>query len=141
MILQKIMRTPRNVDIDITSKCNLRCKYCYYFDRQDSNYVDLSTEEWMQFFEELERCAVLNVCLAGGEPFMRQDLPVLLKQIVRKHMRFSILSNGALIDDKIAEFIASLGRCDYIQISLDGSHPQTHDKCRGKDSFFSAMRG
>ena len=27
----KIMRTPRSVDLDITNRCNLRCKYCYHF--------------------------------------------------------------------------------------------------------------
>ena len=28
----RVMRTPREADVDITSRCNLRCRYCYFFD-------------------------------------------------------------------------------------------------------------
>ncbi len=56
-------------------------------------------------------------------------------------MRFNLLSNGSLIDDDIADFIANTGRCNYVQISIDGFSPETHDVCRGKGSFEKAVRG
>jgi len=56
-------------------------------------------------------------------------------------MRFALLSNGALITDEIATFIAQTRRCDYVQISLDGSRAETHDACRGRGSFDGAVRG
>jgi SynChlorMet cassette radical SAM/SPASM protein ScmE len=56
-------------------------------------------------------------------------------------MRFAILSNGTLIDDEIAAFIVGTGRCNYVQVSIDGSRPETHDKSRGKGSFAKAIRG
>jgi Fe-coproporphyrin III synthase len=135
------MRTPQSVDVDITSRCNLRCRYCYYFDNEAVSYIDLPTGDWLQFFDELGKCAVMEVCLAGGEPFIREDLPELLEGIVRNRMRFSILSNGTLIDEDIAAFIASTGRCNYVQVSVDGSTSEVHDSCRGKGSFVGAMRG
>jgi len=137
----KIMKTPRGVDIEITSRCNLRCKYCYYYDNPDVNYYDLPKEEWLKFFNELGKCAVMDVTLAGGEPFIRKDLPIILEGIVNNRMRFSILSNGTLIDDKIADFITNTGRCNYVQVSIDGSSPKTHDSCRGKGSFDKAVHG
>jgi SynChlorMet cassette radical SAM/SPASM protein ScmE len=73
----------------------------------------------------------MNVCLAGGEPFILEDLPALLDGI----------SNGGLINDKIASYIAQTGRCDSVQVSVDGSCPETHDVCRGKGSFEGAIRG
>jgi Fe-coproporphyrin III synthase len=136
-----IMPTPRSADLEITSRCNLRCKYCYYFDNKTTNYFDLPTEDWLHFFDELGRCAVMNLCLAGGEPFIREDLPELLNGIVRNRMRFSILSNGSLISDDIASFIANTGRCNYVQVSVDGSIPEIHDSCRGKGSFIGAING
>lgn len=139
--ISKVMRTPREVDIEITARCNLRCKYCYYFDNQAVNYEDLQKEEWLRFFDELGRCAVMNVNLAGGEPFIREDLPELLEGIVRNRMRFAILSNGSLINDEIASFIASTKRCNYVQVSVDGSTPEVHDSCRGKSSFARAIQG
>lgn len=136
-----IMCTPRSVDIEITSRCNLRCRYCYFFDNPAVDYRDLPTEEWLRFFEGLGRCGVMNLTLAGGEPFIRKDLTVLIGGIVRNRMRFSILSNGMLIDDEISGFIGSTGRCDYVQVSVDGSDTKAHDACRGEGAFVGAIRG
>ena len=135
------MRTPRSVDVEITSNCNLRCKYCYFFDNPEVTYRELSTGEWLHFFDELGQCGVMDVCLVGGEPFIRDDLPELIKAIVKNRMRFSILSNGSLIDDSNASFIADTKRCNYVQVSVDGSCSEAHDSCRGKGSFAKAIRG
>ena len=104
-------------------------------------YSDLPKGEWLRFFDELGRCSVMDVTLQGGEPFMRQDLPELIEGIVANRMRFAILSNGILIDDNISEFIAKTGRCDYVQVSVDGSSPEIHDACRGKGSFERVIQG
>ncbi len=136
----RVMRTPKSVDIDITDRCNLRCRYCYFFNSA-ADVKDLPKEEWLAFFEELNRCAVTEVCLAGGEPFIREDLRDILTGIVRNRMRFRLLSNGTLIEDGIAAFIASTRRCDHVQVSIDGSIPITHDSFRGKGSFYKAVEG
>ena len=136
-----VMRTPRSVDIDITARCNLRCRYCYFFDNPALVYRELPTEEWLRFFDELGRCGVMDVTIAGGEPFIRRDLPQLLEGIVRNRMRFALLSNGGLITDEIAGFLARTGRCNYVQISIDGASAETHDSCRGQGAFAGALRG
>ena len=136
-----VMRTPRTVDIEITPRCNLRCRYCYFFNNPAVNYRELPADEWLKFFNELGSLGVMNVAVAGGEPFIRDDLPVLLEGIVRNRMRFSLLSNGSLIDDEIAAFIAGTHRCENVQVSVDGSCAKIHDSCRGKGSFDGAIRG
>jgi SynChlorMet cassette radical SAM/SPASM protein ScmE len=136
-----VMHTPRSVVLEITSRCNLRCSYCYFFDNPGVSYLDLPTEEWLQFIDELGDCGVMNVTLSGGEVFIREDLPQLISGIVKNRMRFSILSNGTLIDDGIASFLAKTVRCGYVQVSIDGSSAEVHDICRGKGSFERAVRG
>ena len=74
--------------------CNLRCLYCSHFSSAGDVESDLPAAEWTQFFEELNRCAVLDVTLCGGEPFLRKDLRELIESIVANRMRFSILTNG-----------------------------------------------
>ncbi|MBN2199963.1 MAG: SynChlorMet cassette radical SAM/SPASM protein ScmE [Candidatus Aminicenantes bacterium] len=135
------MRTPQSVDIDITDRCNLRCKYCYFYTSPADVKTDLPLEEWLRFFEELNRCAVTEVTLAGGEPFIREDLKEILEGVIRNRMRFSILSNGTLITEDMARFLGSTPRCNYVQVSLDGSEPETHDSCRGKGTFEKAVAG
>jgi len=140
-IMPAVMTTPREIKVEITSRCNLRCSYCYYFDNDAVDYHDVSTEEWLQFFEECGKANVMKIRLAGGEPFMRKDLRVLLDGIVRNHMRYSFLSNGRLINDDIAAYIAETGRCDSIQVSIDGSTSATHDSHRGAGTFEHAING
>lgn len=136
----KVMSTPRSLDLSITGRCNLRCLYCSHFESASAT-EDLPAREWLLFFEELEKLAVMDVTLSGGEPLCRNDLPALIEGIVRNRMRFSILSNGTLVTDRTAAFIADTGRCDDVQISIDGSSPSSHDAFRGSGNFNRAVAG
>jgi SynChlorMet cassette radical SAM/SPASM protein ScmE len=129
------------MDLAITAQCNLRCKYCSHFTSGGDVGQDVPTSEWLEFFEELQRNAVTDVCLQGGEPFCREDLKELIQGIVRNRMRFSLLTNGTLITDDMAAFIASTGRCNSVQVSIDGSHDTTHDAFRGEGNFRRAVEG
>jgi len=140
-MFMRLMRTPKKIDIDITNRCNLRCRYCYHYESAGDAGRDLPASEWLCFFEELNRLAVTEVTMAGGEPFIREDLKEIIGGIVKNRMRFAILSNGTLITDEMAAFIASTGRCNYVQVSIDGSMPMTHDAMRGKGSFAKALGG
>jgi SynChlorMet cassette radical SAM/SPASM protein ScmE len=137
----EVMRTPRSVDVEITAECNLRCRYCSFFDNPGVPYASLLTEDWLRFFDELGRAHVMTVCLSGGEPFVHPDLPQIIDSIVRNRMRFSILSNGTLITDELAAHIAKTGRCDLVQVSIDGSRAEVHDQLRGRGSFDKAVAG
>ncbi len=137
-----VIPTPRKVNIAITGRCNLRCKYCFYADEMTA-LRDLPTERWLAFFEELGRCEVMDVILTGGEAFTRPDLFALIDGIIANRMRYCILSNGTLIDKKVlAEFEKGKRRLrlNYIQISIDGSRAEIHDQSRPK-SFERALRG
>jgi SynChlorMet cassette radical SAM/SPASM protein ScmE len=133
---------PRSVEIAITGRCNLRCHYCFYADEMVA-LDDLPTERWLAFFEELGRLAVQRVTLTGGEPFTRPDLFELIDGVIANRMRYSILSNGTLIDENVlAQFEVGKRRLrlDSIQVSIDGSRAEIHDQSRPK-SFARAVRG
>ena len=137
----RVMKTPKTLELTITDRCNLRCSYCSHFTSPSNVGTDLPLDEWLKFFEELNRCAVMSLTISGGEPFHREDLKELIGGIVKNRMRFEILSNGTMITDEMASFLASTGRCGSVQVSIDSSIPTTHDAFRGKGSFFKAMEG
>lgn len=137
----EVMKTPRNVDIEITSFCNLRCAYCSHFSGPGDVKEDLPLESWLQFLAELGRCNTMKITLSGGEPFSRPDLHDIILAIVANRMRFTILSNGTLIDDEMAAFLASTRRCDLVQVSIDGAIDTTHDAFRGEGNFMKAING
>ncbi|MBI5833757.1 MAG: SynChlorMet cassette radical SAM/SPASM protein ScmE [Armatimonadetes bacterium] len=136
-----VMRSPRKVHLEITAKCNLRCRYCYFFAGDSDKYHDLPTEAWLRFFAECGQAGVMHAVIAGGEPFARDDLRELLEGLMANRMRFSLISNGGLLTAEMARFLRDCGRCDSVQISLDGSCPETHDAGRGAGSWDGAVRG
>jgi len=104
---------------------------------------DLSTEEWKRIVSKLGKAKVMRVTLTGGEVFTRPDIFELVDSIIENRMRYSILTNGTLIDEKtITAF--SVGkrrlRLDSIQVSIDGSCPEVHNLSR-PGSFGRAIRG
>jgi SynChlorMet cassette radical SAM/SPASM protein ScmE len=137
----RLIKTPESVTIDITNKCNLRCKHCAFFSSAAEVDNDLPMEEWLKFFKELNKYAIKEVTFCGGEPFYRKDILELVDGVVRNRMRFSILTNGTLVNDDIVKSIAKTGRCNYVQVSIDGFLPRTHDYLRGEGSFEKAIRG
>ena len=138
-----IHEAPRNFDLSLTGRCNLRCDYCFYADEM-AGRQDLPAARWLAFFEELKGLAVRSLTLSGGEIFMRSDLWELIDGLVAARMRYSILTNGTLISD---ETMRQMGqerrrrRLDSIQVSIDGSCAEIHDASRGKGSFEKALRG
>lgn len=138
---RRTMKTPRVVHILITNSCNLRCAYCYHFTGSSDVDHDLPLREWLTFFEELRQCKVMEVTFHGGEPFFRPDITGIIEGVVQNNMRFRVTSNGTLITEGLAEYIAQTGRCNEIKLSIDGSSPSMHDPFRGEGSFEKAVRG
>ncbi|MEN8208801.1 MAG: radical SAM protein [Candidatus Fermentibacteria bacterium] len=134
--------TPASADISITGKCNIKCRYCFYADEMAAR-SDLSTEDWKSVFRKLGDAKVMRVTLTGGEPFTRSDIFKLIDSVIENRMRYSVLTNGTLINEKIIEAFKTGKRrlrLDSIQISIDGSCAEVHNRSR-PDSFDSAVRG
>jgi SynChlorMet cassette radical SAM/SPASM protein ScmE len=134
---------PQSVDISLTGRCNLSCRYCFYADSMAVT-KDLPTERWLAFFAELGRLAVQRVCLSGGEVFARPDFFVLVDGVIANRMRYSILSNGTLITPEVITAFSEGKRrlrLDSIQVSIDGSCAAVHDLSRPPKSFDRAVRG
>lgn len=135
----KVMRTPRSLDLEITSRCNASCSYCYYLNNPGVDYYDLPTERWLAFFAELQRCQVMEVTLLGGEPLLREDFLELVDGIVANRMRFGLLTNGSMMTPEIASHLKETGRCNMVQVSLDGSTASVHESLRGVGTFAPAL--
>ena len=134
--------TPRMMDIALTGRCNLKCEYCFYADEMVA-LGDLPTERWLAFFEELRELGVMEVTLTGGEVFTRSDLFEIIDGIIANRMRYTLLTNGTLITEKTLEQF-NVGkrktRLNTIQISIDGSTAEVHNKSR-PNSFERSLRG
>jgi SynChlorMet cassette radical SAM/SPASM protein ScmE len=137
----RIISAPRELDIGLTGKCNLKCRYCFYAESMEKAQ-DLPTANWLAFFNEAGNLGIQKVCLSGGEVFVRKDLFEIIDGVIENRMRYKILSNGTLINEKtISEFSKGKRRLrlDSIQISIDGSCSEIHDRSRPPESFEKAL--
>jgi SynChlorMet cassette radical SAM/SPASM protein ScmE len=140
--IPKIPKTPMSIFISITSRCNQACRHCAVYSDSFDYGPELTTEQWLAFFDELERTKVLRVKISGGEPFVREDIFELLDALYKKPLRFSINSNATLIDERSAKRLSGYNKkMDDIMVSLDGASPATHDLLRGDGAFDKAVRG
>ena len=141
MNLPSYPSTPRSVNIALTGRCNLRCSYCFYAGEMAA--LGILPGNWSAFFERLGRLRVMEVCLTGGEALTRGDFFELVDGVIANRMRYSILTNGTLVDAGVIRAFA-LGkrrtRLNSIQVSIDGSCAQVHDRHR-PGSFERALRG
>ena len=136
-------RFPRELDLCVTGRCNLKCRYCFYADEMVARN-DLPTERWLALFEEVGKLGVQRLCLTGGEVFTRADLFELIDGVIACKMRYQMLTNGTLISrDTIKAFEVGKRRLrlDSIQVSIDGSRAEIHDQSRPPKSFDRALAG
>ena len=102
----------------VTYACNLRCRHCYEAAGSPlSNELD--TEEALNLIKELRELGKPILFISGGEPLLRDDIYIILKESVDAGMRVILSSNGTLIDDTVADKIADT-KVHYVALSIYG---------------------
>jgi radical SAM protein with 4Fe4S-binding SPASM domain len=123
----------KNAIIAITYHCNSRCLTCDIWKKKKSR--ELSPLLYNRLPSSL-----VDINITGGEPYLRSDLPLIIKTINKRcpKARIIINSNGLLMQ-KIIEVTKELMVIDpkiAIRISIDGQG-LVHDKIRGVKGAFS----
>ena len=130
---------PLHVMLELTNRCNARCRHCYIGDRSAVN--ELSLSEYESILAQLAAAGTLFLVFSGGEPLMRPDFFDIASIARRKEFSFTLFTNAILIDAAIADQLADL--CpERVEISLLGGRAATHDRItQVPGSFEKALRG
>lgn len=127
---------PWTLEIYPTLRCNLDCAFCDTTDRHRPPVHELPMARWLQIVDEAAAMGVQRVCvLGGGEPFISQATPPLLKRIKAHGMAGFITTNGTLCSPPVLKMLVEIG-WDEIHFSIDGASPATHDALRGRNGAF-----
>lgn len=149
----------RQMTMNVTEDCNLRCKYCFYsscysnsrtFSKNKMDFA-VATKAIDYYFEFLEKYKAWNpyrrpaISFYGGEPLLEFDLiKKIIKYIKTKYYRdteFNITTNGMLLEEKVIDYL--VGKNVNIAISLDGPRDE-HDRLRinrsGRGTFITVLR-
>jgi MoaA/NifB/PqqE/SkfB family radical SAM enzyme len=108
---------PLYVHFGITHRCNLACRMCE-IERDASQDQELSIEQIEKIFDILKRLGTVYVSIGGGEPFLRSDLPLVVKLLRNKGFMVRLLTNGTLADESSIKNLISAGLRE-VSVSLD----------------------
>jgi len=126
--------------LNISNKCNLKCKYCYANGGSYCSDEDLMTEETAifalkRFYEHYKNIYVVQIF--GGEPTMNMPVMKAICNYITKHnknalvkTKIGLVTNGTIMDDN---FFAMVKKHDIqVTVSYDGD-PLVNDIMRVYD--------
>ena len=121
-----------------TTRCNLNCRHCGSDCSKDSVFKDMPLTDFLKALDTIQSPSKnFTVVLTGGEPLLRPDIELCGREIRKRRMRWSMVSNGYLYDEKkhIALLNAGLGA---LTISVDGLE-QSHNWLRNNNKSFERV--
>jgi MoaA/NifB/PqqE/SkfB family radical SAM enzyme len=121
------MQKKLNGTVIVTYRCNALCNMCNRYKAPSKPEEELSIDT----VKKLPRMYFTNV--TGGEPFIRQDLKDIVREIYKKSDRIVISTNGFFTERilELCEEFPDVG----IRISIEGLE-QTNNAIRGLEDGF-----
>lgn len=131
----RLLGLPRNAfgSIDVTEKCNLRCKHCYFY-QNDQPEHGLAVQDWVALLESWKRTRsrfefpFFQCSWVGGEPLLRPELIERGRRFFRYNL---VVTNGTLPlpDWRDVDFY----------VSVDGDE-EVHEDIRGKKGIYRRIK-
>lgn len=132
----------------VTNRCNFTCNWCLDknrpLDNLGSNIAEELSIEKIERFCEKSRNKISYLILTGGEPFLRNDLDIIVNLFYQNLSTsfVTIVSNGSF-PEKIEEQIERmLILCPYLKVNIQltvSDIPAEHDQVRGLKGSYSLI--
>lgn len=132
----------KEVHIDITNNCNLRCRHCFWGENLGFE-KNTPVEKWEELIDDMKMNGVGRVVFSGGEALTNADLLRVIRKCHENNiMVSSIFTNGTVNGKRtkeIIQYIVDNGLTTTFYISLDGCTSEQHDFIRGEGQFIKTI--
>lgn len=135
------LRAPITVNIELTSGCNLQCRHCYNFWREDPSSMKDRVEraKMDRIVDLVAEAGVFHVVLSGGEPFLNFEiLEYALTKFRDRGISTSVNSNLMLVKPGRIERLVAAG-LDHILTSVNSYDPATNDFMMNKPGVLARV--
>lgn len=126
---------PITVSFLVTRRCMINCPMCF-IKKPSGDTDEMSFSEIKELFDILEKAGTKFLHLTGGEPFLRSDIPDIIKYAKEKRFYVTINTSG---HDFFSYIEKIRSYTDTIILSIDGNR-KTHDKIRGGGAFDRCLK-
>jgi radical SAM protein with 4Fe4S-binding SPASM domain len=121
----------RYLELQLTSRCNLRCRHCYLGDGTPRELSPVQVRSVLKEFEEMQG---LRVLLTGGEPLLHSRFDEINEMLPDLFLRKVLFTNGVLLKKDVLNRL----KVHEIQVSIDGME-NAHDALRGAGTWDVAL--
>jgi MoaA/NifB/PqqE/SkfB family radical SAM enzyme len=137
---------PSHLNIEVTPRCNLHCRMCYYHSSEngvgitDNSPDSMDLEIYKRIVEEactLRRKPSIDLYLRG-EPFLNDQFMTYLKLAKAKGLEVYTTTNATLLTERLARSLVENG-IDQITFSLDGYNQETFERIRKGASYKNVL--
>ncbi|HBB73341.1 MAG TPA: GTP 3',8-cyclase MoaA [Planctomycetaceae bacterium] len=141
-LIDRFGRLHTDLRISVTDRCNLRCTYCM------PEEVVFRPREELLTYEEIARVAavasrlgVRTIRVTGGEPLVRRDLAVLVRQLVAIPGvdEVALTTNGILLADQ-ARALREAG-LTRLNVSLDSLREEVFERIARRAGVARVLAG
>lgn len=127
------LKTPLQLNIELTAMCNLKCKMCYRGYNLPCREGVLPLEDVKMLAKQFETMRIPSLWLSGGEPLMHPQIKDVLEIFSAvKPTDFWMVSNGLLLTQDVSRAIIQ-SELTWLSISIDASCEETYKAIRGGD--------
>lgn len=124
---------PFQIVWNITQACNFNCIHCYE-NAGKKGPDELSSEEIIKGIDKLADLGIASIAFSGGEPSIHPHINEFIKHANDRGLYVSMATNGYVYNNyEKTKKLYDLG-LQFVQISLDGVNPETHNKFRQKEN-------
>ncbi|MCK4809520.1 MAG: radical SAM protein [Candidatus Omnitrophica bacterium] len=118
---------PLRVMFELTYQCNFYCKHCYVPLSYRRKAGELKTKEVFSILGQLADIGCFYLGFTGGEPFLRKDIMEIFRYAKKKGFEVIIYTNGSLINEEIADELATL-RPNKVDITIPAMSKKALEK-------------
>lgn len=125
---------PRNVEIEITTKCNKRCIHCEnVYWNQNERREHLTLECFRSIVDQFPGLKWVNVT-GEGDAFLNPDFPAMLEHLKQRRVCVYLADSFDRIDREFAELLIRLG-IDGLYLSMDAATAETYNRIKLGSDF------
>jgi radical SAM protein len=128
--------TPFTVAWEITRACALACVHCRAEAQPQRDPRELTTEEGFRLIDQLVEVGGPILVITGGDPLMRPDLVDFVRYAAGRGLRVALSPTATALATRERLQEARDAGVARVQISLDGSRPDSQDVFRGREGSF-----
>ena len=123
-------RTPLQMDLEITARCNNHCVHCYINQPEnDAGLIksELSFEKIKDIADQAADLGVLWCLLTGGEPLLRKDFLDIYQYLKKKGFLVSVFTNATLVTPEHVRLFQSFPPRN-LEVTVYGITRETYEK-------------